>query len=327
MVCKKIRDKHTKGTIFCFTDYSINNLTSGYDKVFDEYKDLIRGIAWGTEICPKTFARTGVEKQHNQGFIQLFSQGDYKQIQKWFRSKCHFEICHGSIEQNENYCAKDGFYKKLGYFCTQGYKTDFHNIKVDLKNGATEYDIMENYTPQFMRYHGGISKMKSLIDKKLAMEQGYRNLEITALIGPSRSGKSSYVFNKYGYKNVFKISPGSSEKFLFDGYDGEDVILIDEFNGYIKYSYLLDICDGHPISLNVKNGKTYGRFTKIFFTSNSKPCYWYKSISDNFKNRLATILEVSKGNTKALTPILKPLVNPWLKTDEYCNEYDSEDDY
>ena len=153
----KIKDK---GVCFCFTDFSVKNIEAGYKLVYQEYEDMIRGIAWGIEKCPKT------GKPHNQGFIQLFKQGRYGMIQRWFKSKCHFEVMMGSIKNNEEYCSKENRYTIYGQFVEQGYRTDLHNIKDDIKQGSGMYEIMNNYTGDFIRYHSGIDKMKQVIDKK-----------------------------------------------------------------------------------------------------------------------------------------------------------------
>ena len=149
-------DNSNKGTKFVFTNFK----PTAYRQVFEKYKDMIRGIAWGEEYCPTTGRR------HDQGFIQMYKQCRYSKIIKMFNSNCHFEVMHGSIEDNETYCSKEHNYTKLGIFVSRGYRSDLHNIKDDLKDGACLYDIMENYTSDFVRYHSGIEKMKSLIDKK-----------------------------------------------------------------------------------------------------------------------------------------------------------------
>lgn len=291
-----------KGTKFVFTNFK----KCDYKKVYAENNDIIRGIAWGVERCPKT------GKSHDQGFIQMYKQCRWTAIQKLFQSKCHFEVMFGSIEDNTKYCSKDGKYTKLGKFVTKGYRSDLHNIKDDLNQGASLYDIMDNYTSDFVRYHSGIMKMKSLIDKKKS--KNWRDVEVTVLYGKAGSGKTSYVSNKHGYNNIFTLNL-EAEKFMFDGYDNEDVLLIDDFNGGIKYTQLLRILDGHPLPLNVKNGRCYANFTKIYITSNVTPANWYKNIFDNLKRRLTNCLEVTKGNTVTL-------VNPFEKN--YENEYDSD---
>jgi hypothetical protein len=74
---------------------------------------------------------------------------------------------------------------------------------------------------------------------------------------------------------------------MFNGYDGEKVLLIDDFNGWIKYT--LRILDGYPLRLNIKNGVTWARFDRVYITSNAKPANFYKrEIKKNFKRRINT---------------------------------------
>lgn len=285
-----------KGVKFCFTNFKYCD----YSRVFNDYHDVIRGLAWGMETCPTT------GKEHAQGYIQMYKQCRWTAIQRMFDSKCHFEVMFGSIESNETYCSKEKKFTKLGYFVSKGYRTDLHNIKDDLMNGSSLYDIMDNYTGDFVRYHSGIMKMKSLIDQKKSMK--WRDVDVTVLYGKAGSGKTSYVNKKHSYENIFTLNLGAGDKFMFDGYDNQDVLLIDDFNGGIKYTELLRILDGHPLPLNVKNGRAYAQFTKIYITSNVKPSRWYARIFDNLKRRLNTCLLVTKGNTESL-------VNPF--SDDY----------
>ena len=344
-------DNYNKGVSFCFTDFNETNITLGYKNYYNEYKDIIRGIAWGVEVCPTT------GRKHNQGYIQLFKQGRWSSIQKMFKSKCHFEVMIGSIMDNEAYCSKENVYTKLGCFVSRGYRTDLHNIKDDIKNGASMYDIMENYTGDFVRYHSGINKMKELIDNNKSKSwrdvettilvgvagsgktryvydnhgynnvfkidssgdfvryhsginkmkelidnnksKSWRDVETTILVGVAGSGKTRYVYDNHGYNNVFKIDSSGDDRFMFNGYDGEDVLLIDDFKGWIKYTYMLNILDGYPLPLNVKNGRTFARWSKVYITSNNMPSMWYSKIKENFKRRIDNCLEVIEGNTKS----------------------------
>jgi hypothetical protein len=302
---KKKSPNWDKGVAFVFTDFLKRNLDDGYEKVFNEYKDVIRGIAWGREVCPTS------GKEHNQGFVQFYKQSRGKALQRLLGSLVHFGKMRGSVKDNETYCSKENKYKKLGAFVSRGYRSDLHNIKDDLKAGASMYEVMDNYTGDFVRYAGNLMKMKELIDEKKS--QTFRRLTVTTLTGEAGSGKTRQVYEKHGYDAVFKIDGSSDDKFMFNGYGGQRVLLIDDFNGWIKYSYLLNILDGYPLPLNVKNGRTFAMWDTVYITSNNKPAMWYRSIKDNLKRRIDISLEVTKGNTI-------PLSNAW-DTDDSDDEY------
>lgn len=315
MTEKKIK---TKGTNFVFTDFLPNNIEKGYHNVYNEWKDMIRGIAWGLETCPKS------GKLHNQCYIQVYKQCRFTQIQKWIKSKAHFEVMEGSIKQNEKYCSKEQKYTKLGMFVEKGFRSDFHNIKEDLKQGATLFDIMDNYTGDYVRYHVGIKSMKHLIDRE-KYKNVSRDIVTKIFVGLAGAGKSHCVYNTYGYSNVFTVNLSGKGNY-FDDYEGEKIILFDDFQGNVKYGEMLRILDKYPYRCNVKYGTVYAQWEKVYLTSNVKPCYWYKKMRENFIRRISEVrefcLEVTKGNTKRLSHVLK---NPWERDyNKYCEGYDKD---
>lgn len=298
-----------RGTYFCFTDFK--NSFIDCLKIYYNNKDLIRYLFVGKEICPKT------KKLHLQGYIQMFTQCRAVFVQKMFNEKFHIGKCRGTVEQNIKYCGKDGDIRQWGRMSHgQGYRSDWHNIKDDLKKGDSLLEIAENYTSQFIQCHSGIKAIKSLIDYDSRCKD--REIDVTTIYGEAGSGKTSYVYKKHGYKNVFKLTEGMYKANFWGNYDGQEVLLIDEFNGWIKYKDILDILDRHPFPVNIKNGNTMANWTKVYIISNNKPGTFYKTVSDNLKRRVGTCLEVVKGNTSNLD-------DPWESENEE-NMYDSDSD-
>jgi hypothetical protein len=160
---------------------------------------------------------------------------------------------------------------------------------------------MENYTGDYIRYTGGIKSMKSLIDKRRRQDMGYVKPYVEVRCGKADNSKTKDVYDKYGYKNVFKISRYDDLKFMFNGYDNEKVLLLDDFNGNLPYTYMLQLLDGYPMDINVKNGVCYNFFNKIIITSNNRPHKWYTNFKKNLARRFTKCLEVSKGNTMDFT--------------------------
>lgn len=302
-----------KGTYFCFTWFGVEDEIE-INQIYTSHTDMIRYLGCGREVCPET------GNIHYQCYIQMFKQCRASFIQKIFGEKFHIEVCRGTVEQNLGYCSKDGEYIEFGTPSSgQGYRSDLWHIKNDLSNGCSMYDIMNNYTSDFIRYSSGIAKMKSLID----YEQGCCDrgaLNCVTLTGKAGVGKTSFVYKKHGYKNVFKLTETMYKSGFWGNYSGQDTLLIDEFNGWIRYKDMLDIMDRHPLPVNIKNGNTMARWKNVYICSNVKPAYFYKSfdIKDNFKRRISSCLEVTKGNTIELE-------SPWKKDcqveDEYA-EYD-----
>lgn len=300
-----------KGTYFCFTDFK--NSFVDMAKIYYNNKDLIRYLYVGKEICPKT------KKLHLQGYVQMFSQCRATAIQKMFNVKFHINKCNGSVEQNIDYCGKDGDTREWGVVSKgQGFRSDLHNIKDDLLKGDSMYEIMNNYTSQFVRYHSGIGKMKELIDYKLRCKDR-PNLKVTAIYGKAGSGKTTYVYDKHGYEDVYVLNETNYKKGFWNNYKDQKTLLIDEFHGWIKYKDLLQITDRHPYPVNLKNGSTMANWDNVYIISNRKPASWYTNIADNLKRRVHKCLEVTEGNTK-------DLCHPWMKDPAECVMYDTDED-
>jgi len=56
---------------------------------------------------------------------------------------------------------------------------------------------------------------------------------------------------KHGAANVFKIDSFEGQLW-FDCYENQEVLLLDDFYGNIRYSYMLNLLDRYTIRLPVK---------------------------------------------------------------------------
>lgn len=286
-----------KSSNWCFTDFRGVAVMNGYKKLFEENGDVIRGISWGRETCPKT------NKKHCQGYVQFFKQKTMGQVKIIFGNKAlHLEIMHGSIESNDVYCSKENDYERLGVYVSVGTRTDLENLKTMIDSGADREEIASIYTNSFLKYQRGIDKLYEMRDKR--ENNKWRDLDVTILIGKPGHGKTRYAVDLHGYDKCFIMGNKANKNFLFDGYDGEDVLIIDDFYGWIKYSELLTILDGHPYRCNIKGSFRFAKWTKVYLTSNLAPGFWYVCGSDALERRIKSVLKVERGNTI-------PFPKPW----------------
>lgn len=299
-------NNNNRGSLFCFTDFNVINVENGYWDVYNNNDEIIRGIAWGQETCPKT------GKKHMQGFVQFFGQSRFARFQKLIKSKCHMEVVRGSINENEEYCSKEGIYAKLGKFVKQGQRVDIEQLHDEMKNGKRLCEIADENPKLWLQYHNGLTSLKHHVDK-IRLENKFRDIKTTILVGDAGTGKTKYVYDKYEAKEIFKIDSYDDKKFLFNGYMGEKILLIDDFNGGIQYTKLLHILDRYPYKCNVKNGLCYAEWEEVYFTSNNKPGMWYRKTGDNLKRRINVCLEVGQeGNT---VPLGKEMWNRDVQTE------------
>ncbi len=75
----------------------------------------------------------------------------------------------------------------------------------------------------------------------------------------------------------------------WDNYAGQELVIVDEFEGWLEYPIFLQIMDQYPLQVEVKGGNVEFCSKKIAFTSNMWPAQWYESSRANieaFKRRV-----------------------------------------
>ena len=85
----------------------------------------------------------------------------------------------------------------------------------------------------------------------------------------------------------------------WDGYDGEEILLIDDFYGQVQVARMLHLLRGYQCRLPIKGGFTYAQWQKVYITSNNPPHEWYMKwekipleVQDAFFARITTITEI-----------------------------------
>lgn len=159
-----------------------------------------------------------------------------------------------------------------------GMSTDADSVKRDLFDSATDlidnhgwsyYDFLDD--SKWRAWAATVNHKRFITDTRnnyLSKTYGChdRNVSVDYIYGPTGSGKSDVVLRMYGAKNVFTADLSSA--FPFDGYDGQPVLLLDDYRSDFKFSVLLRILHGQPYRVNVKGGSTYACWTKVVITSN-----------------------------------------------------------
>ncbi len=245
--------KRSRSRNWCFTDYKCVDWT----KMYNDLDDVIRYIAWGKEIAPKT------GKEHHQGWIQMINPKDMGPMRKMFTSygcSVHLESCKGSELQNDEYCSKDKCVTKLGDFKVQGQRTDLEDIKKTIDKGGTMYEISQSNFGDYIRYNKGFEKYKQLVDKKNSRK--FRKVEVEIHKGSTGTGKTRACYSD----GTFMIHGDSLE--WWDGYEGEKTLLIDEYSNQVSLTKLLGLLDGYQMRLPIKGGFTYAMWNKVKITTN-----------------------------------------------------------
>ena len=72
----------------------------------------------------------------------------------------------------------------------------------------------------------------------------WRDLTVTYIFGRTGAGKTRSVMDTYGYANCYRVT---DYRHPFDTYDGQDVLIFEEFRSSLKLADMLNYLDGYPL--------------------------------------------------------------------------------
>lgn len=277
----------------------------------------IRLLSYQIEDCPKT------SKLHLQGYVEFFDPVRLASVKNRLGSNTlHAEKRKGTRRQAYDYSRKDDSpyftskypewsehggrhegteHVELGTFGTeQGARTDLQQMVDKIREATCEYDIWEATPEMYLKYGNNARKALALELKRKWMNKYIPNFEVHVLYGDSRTSKTRSVFALEGEENCYiPVYSESAGKFWFDGYDGENVLLINEFYGQARTSIMQQILDHYHMRLEVKGHTIVSRWTKVYITSNVSPEEWYsgwssvpEKVMQSFINRFTSVTEL-----------------------------------
>ncbi len=143
-----------------------------------------------------------------------------------------------------------------------------------IKRGDTLRTVVEDHTVAFIKYHHGIERTLAFLQPAPPREQP----RVFILYGGTGTGKSRACAELYPQAYWFPRPQNGA--FYAMGYVGQHVVVFDDFYSWVKYDFLLRICDRYPLTVNVMGGTAPFLATTIIFTSNMNPKNWYSGILD-----------------------------------------------
>lgn len=296
----------SRSFVFTLWDYTLSEQVRIY-KFFQENnkKGLIRYLCYGKEESQdgrphlQGYLEVGTEPIRGAGLKKLFEEFDYKSFHR-----IHIEPKkrESTRDQARNYTKKEGKWIEFGNWKAggQGARNDlidaieFLKKKTEENNLDVTLECMDRNPMEWAKYGRFMEKYQAAYEKKLS--RGFRKLEVVVNYGDAGVGKTREVVEECEAKNDYPFIANADEDFVFDGYDGEKVLLIDDFKGQIKYKKLLRILDGYQYRCNVKGSCRYARWNKVVITANDRPEDWYKyGLTDALNRRLKTIRHTVKS--------------------------------
>lgn len=238
------------------------------------------------ECCPET------KKEHWQGYIELSSPKRMAGVKKLLEDdSIHLEVRKGTKEEAIAYCEKlesriegpweFGHREDKG----QGKRSDLDRA-VELAKTMNMKEIAKKVPKTYCMYNRGLEKLRNCLKDPRDFKT-----EVFVFWGKSGSGKSHRASKLCG-KDVYWKPPGK----WFDGYDGQESIILDDYNPYdfdeIDFQTLLRLMDCWPMLVPVKGSFVQFVSKRLVITSNINPKEWGKIRSMKEEHEQALIRRI-----------------------------------
>lgn len=240
----------------------------------------IPGNAWNPpqELNPSVQYLKGQKEEGEGGFVHwqvllvLGKPGTIKKAKTFLCPQAHLE-CSRSVAADAYVWKEEtrieGTQFELGRKkLKRNNAADWKRIRDDAVNG----DLNNIPDDIFIRHYSTLKKIHT--DNARPKVRGLQ--EVNVYWGETGSGKSRRAFEECGDTYYIKMS---STKW-FDGYRGEENVIIDEFTGQVGIEHLLKWLDRYPCAAEVKGGQVFLNTRRWWFTSNIDPKLWYPLAPD-----------------------------------------------
>lgn len=215
--------------------------------------------------------------EHYQGYLKFSSARTGSQVKKIVGdSTCHVEPARGNDKQNLDYCTKELTRLEepvvYGDFSqTQGQRNDLKKFVKDIKDGKTRNQLIDEHPSAYLQFSNMIPNIR-----QLAIENVYHpDKKVVVLWGKTRTGKTRWIYENLPTDSFYVLDTYNMHNVWFQGYDGQDILVIDEFNSDMPLTTLLKLCDSYPYRVQTKGGDCKTYFKQVYIVSNINPDTWY----------------------------------------------------
>lgn len=160
-------------------------------------------------------------------------------------------------------------------------KTDWESVWESAING----DLESIPASVRVQSYGALRKIHADYMECVALDR-----TCTVFWGATGTGKSRRAWEEASL-DAYSKSPTSK---FWDGYRGQNNVVIDEFRGDIGISHLLRWLDRYPVSVEIKGSAVPLRSSKFWITSNLHPSEWYPSLDQETLAALLRRLSITE---------------------------------
>lgn len=214
-----------------------------------------------------------LEQSPESGAIHWQGYVGFKKTQRWRKVMEYLGMGECFVEPSKSGAAIDYCKKKessidehieKGKPSSPGSRSDLEDLRTLIVSGSSIGTLWRTPTQftNLIRYGRGVREAIQYLQPKTRSQE----LEVIYIWGEPGTGKSHQAWQEEP-----GLFPMCQEKWL-DGYDGEEVILIDEFDKIdfkkVSMEYYLRLMDKYPFMAGVKHGSVWFKGRKFYLTAN-----------------------------------------------------------
>ena len=290
----------TQSKRFVFT---VNNWTEEMYKQLVDASPKFQYIIFAKEVAPTTGT------PHLQGYLETKKKCTFRGIHHMVGFKnMSLQVAKGTAADNDEYCSKErGDLWVHGTPMSQGERTDLKIAVLAVSKGTQSItDILLEDPMMYARYLRAFTAAEEVYLKTLKRTW---MTKLIWVVGPTNSGKSHFAYSHdlstfdYPYDNSGWC----------DEYQGQDVLVLNDFRGVVKYDTLLRWCDKWACSLP-RRGKTPYPFMSKYVVVSSvlspEECYHNRQDQDSIQQLLRRCTIVNLTIDHASNPKLGDYITP-----------------
>lgn len=254
----------------------------------DDLANALRAKPWAWVFSLERGGKTGYE--HYQLYVQSANPIAFATLKKLVsngHNDAHLEPMRGTPQQCIEYCTKSDTHIAgpwfgsidfdLGHKGLRSKKSATHDdepklsvgdvrvlVRDEIMQGATVREMREKYTPY---WSGSLGNFAADCRGDYLQDQSRQRLSLSVnyLYGGAGVGKSSGVRALYNPDDVYVVS---DYKHPFDLYDGQPVVIFEEFSGGLDLQNMLQLLDLYPTQLPARYANKWVCYTTIWLITN-----------------------------------------------------------
>nr|QXP07616.1 MAG: replication associated protein [Arizlama virus] len=242
--------------------------------------DSVIYAVWQIELCPET------QREHVHMFIHFSTSCRFGKAQAAIADmSAHCEIPRNR-QQSIEYCKKDESRLEgpweFGTDTSQGSRSDLKRVVDAIAAGEPLSKIAKDDPTVFVRNCRGLTVLAELYDTPRPIVR-----RCIAIWGPTGIGKTRGVYDTWAFEEVHRMNyTADPHRTWADGYTGQKVIFLDEFNGQIAIDTLLTWTDRYPVRAEIKGGHVALNHEIVVICANDDPQRWYPNATQERMNAL-----------------------------------------